>query len=164
MSDKRRFVRHPTSVPLEIWQKTDESVRNYETLQDIGLAWQETDESARNYEVLRDIGLGGLSFSSNVAWEIDIIVCIQIPMIEMTFQMSGRIVWCKPHSDYFDVGVEFMVKKEDSEKKDLIVDKICQISYFDPKTMNFISRLFGIPITDFKCFTRKLSMPQFWNS
>ena len=53
--------------------------------------------------------------------------------------------------------VKFYGKKQ-------VVDTVNQISYFDPKTMNFISKLFGIPITDFKCYTRKLSIPQFWNS
>ncbi|OQW90519.1 MAG: hypothetical protein BWK79_19695 [Beggiatoa sp. IS2] len=110
MSDKRKFVRHPTSVPLKVWQETDDALQNYETL--------------------RDIGLGGLSFSSSVEWQKDMIVCIQIPMVERTFQMAGKVAWCKPHDTYFDVGVEFMVKKEDSERRDLIVDKICQIEAY----------------------------------
>lgn len=110
MSNKRKFVRHPSSIPLKVWQETEESICNYETL--------------------RDIGLGGLSFSSSVEWESDTIVCIQIPMVETTFQMSGKVAWCKPHSGYFDVGVEFMVKKEDLIKKDIIVDKICQIEIY----------------------------------
>lgn len=48
--------------------------------------------------------------------------------------------------------------------KKQVVDTVCQISYFDPKTMNFIRKFFGIPITDLKCYTRRLSMPQYWNS
>jgi hypothetical protein len=110
MSDKRKFIRHPTSVPLKVWQETDDTIQNYEKL--------------------RDIGLGGLSFSSSIEWQKDTIVCIQIPMVERTFQMSGKVAWCRANNMYFDVGVEFMVKKEDSEKRDLIVDKICQIEAY----------------------------------
>lgn len=38
-----------------------------------------------------------------------------------------------------------------------------KISYLDPKTLNFISKLFVIPKRDFKCYTRKPLMPQHWS-
>lgn len=110
MSDKRKFIRHPANVPLKVWQETEMATDNYETL--------------------RDIGLGGLSFSSSVLWQRDTIVCLQIPMTDTTFQMLGRIAWCRPSEDHFDVGVEFVVKKEEAEKKDFIVDKVCQIEAY----------------------------------
>jgi hypothetical protein len=38
-----------------------------------------------------------------------------------------------------------------------------KISYMDPKTLNFISKLFAIPKRDFKCYTRKALMPKHWS-
>ena len=32
---------------------------------------------------------------------------------------------------------------------------LCKLSYIDPKTLNFISLLFNVPKTKFKCYTRK---------
>lgn len=40
---------------------------------------------------------------------------------------------------------------------------LCQLSYIDPKTLNFISLLFQVPKTKFKCYTRKQLTSQPWN-
>lgn len=115
MLDKRRFFRHPANIPLEIWQVTDSSC-NYETL----------------CETLKDISLGGLQFSSTLEWKKDTLIYIQVPLVETVFKMVGRVVWCERerHGEYFDIGVEFIVKKEDSEKKHLVVEQVCQIEAY----------------------------------
>ena len=38
------------------------------------------------------------------------------------------------------------------------------INYIDPKTLNFVSKLFNISLQSFKCYTRKQLNPQHWNS
>lgn len=38
------------------------------------------------------------------------------------------------------------------------------LNYIDPKTMNFASKFLGIPRKKFKCYTRKPSTPELWNS
>lgn len=40
---------------------------------------------------------------------------------------------------------------------------LCQLSYIDPKTLNFISLLFQVPKTKFKCYTKKQLTNQPWN-
>lgn len=40
---------------------------------------------------------------------------------------------------------------------------ICNLTYLDPKTLNFASLLFKIPKTQFKCYSKKLSVPKLWN-
>ena len=40
---------------------------------------------------------------------------------------------------------------------------LCKLSYIDPKTLNFISLLFQVPKTKFKCYTRKQLTNQPWN-
>ena len=45
-----------------------------------------------------------------------------------------------------------------------VVKMIRKISYLDPKTLNFISRLFEIPLSSLRCCTRKSLKPPRWNS
>ncbi len=40
---------------------------------------------------------------------------------------------------------------------------LCNLSYIDPKTLNFISFFFHIPKTKFKCYLRKQLTNQPWN-
>jgi hypothetical protein len=40
---------------------------------------------------------------------------------------------------------------------------LCDLNYIDPKTLNFISLLFHIPKTKFKCYTRKQLTAQPWS-
>jgi hypothetical protein len=37
-----------------------------------------------------------------------------------------------------------------------------KITWLDPKTLNFISKIYNIPKRNFKCHTRKSLMPQHW--
>ena len=43
-----------------------------------------------------------------------------------------------------------------------IVQTICNLNYLDSKTLNFVSLLFNIPKTRFKCYTKKQSVPTPW--
>lgn len=46
----------------------------------------------------------------------------------------------------------------------IIKEVLTNLNYLDPKTHNFASKLFNIPIQSFKCFTRMQSKPELWNS
>ncbi len=41
---------------------------------------------------------------------------------------------------------------------------IRNVSYFNEKHMIFVSHQLGIPLTDLKCYEKKRSAPQHWNS
>jgi hypothetical protein len=43
------------------------------------------------------------------------------------------------------------------------VELLLSLNYLDPKTLNFVSKLFNKPRKLFKCYIRKQSMPQLWN-
>jgi len=47
-------------------------------------------------------------------------------------------------------------------KKD-IKESLCNLTYLDPKTLNFASLFLGIPKSRFKCYTKKQSNPTHWN-
>lgn len=48
--------------------------------------------------------------------------------------------------------------------KEVVKDVVKKLNYLDPKTFNFTSEYFHISKKEFNCYTRKQSMPQFWNS
>ena len=45
-----------------------------------------------------------------------------------------------------------------------VVDVLKSLNYMDPKTLNFVSKLFRIPSQSFKCYTRKQLYHQHWDS
>lgn len=44
-----------------------------------------------------------------------------------------------------------------------IISILCNLNYIDPKTLNFISLMFRIPKSRFKCYTRKQLTHQPWS-
>lgn len=45
-----------------------------------------------------------------------------------------------------------------------VIKMIHKINYMDPKTLNFVSRLFDIPLSSLRCCTRKSLKSPHWNS
>ena len=39
-----------------------------------------------------------------------------------------------------------------------------KLNYIDPKTLNFVSRFFNIPLKEFRCFSRQPLSHTLWNS
>jgi len=48
--------------------------------------------------------------------------------------------------------------------KHKVIEVLCNLSYIDPKTFNFIVKLFTLPPEKFKCHQKQQSKPQHWNS
>lgn len=44
-----------------------------------------------------------------------------------------------------------------------VTNTVCNLNYIDPKTLNFLSLLLNVPISEFKCYTRKQSTNQPWS-
>lgn len=70
-------------------------------------------------------------------------------IIERVFRM-GKVADIRKVIDYY------------GERK--ITEVLTRLNYLDPKTLNFVSKLFQIPPKDFKCYIRKQSNPPHWNS
>jgi hypothetical protein len=45
-----------------------------------------------------------------------------------------------------------------------ILYELRNLNYIDPKTLNFIVKVFNLSKKSFKCYTRKQLTPQYWNS
>jgi len=44
-----------------------------------------------------------------------------------------------------------------------VINTLCNLNYIDPKTLNFLSVIFNISKSNFKCYIRKQSITQHWN-
>lgn len=45
----------------------------------------------------------------------------------------------------------------------IITNEVRLLNELDPKSLAFISKLSGVPVKKFKCYTKKLLMPAHWN-
>jgi hypothetical protein len=106
----RKFIRHPTDIPIEVWL-----VNN-------------ADE--RKAKPLSNVSLSGLAFKANRYWEPGSIIGIRIPIIDPQFQTVGRVVWCQQQSNqlYFDVGVEFLTPIDAFRTR--MIEQVCQIEQY----------------------------------
>jgi hypothetical protein len=44
-----------------------------------------------------------------------------------------------------------------------VVAVLKKLNYLDPKTLNFVSKYFDVPLNEFKCYTRIQLTPPHWN-
>ncbi len=103
-NDKRLFMRHPTSVPIEVLY---------------------LEEDVAKKKSLKNISLGGLAFTCDSYWEKDEVIKIRIPFVTPPFEVTGKVAWCKPQNSHFDVGVEFMELHDAFRVR--MVEQACQI-------------------------------------
>jgi len=48
--------------------------------------------------------------------------------------------------------------------RDKILEVLRNLTYIDPKTLNFVSKFFHKSVKSFRCYQLKQSRPQYWNS
>ena len=48
--------------------------------------------------------------------------------------------------------------------REKVVEVLCSLPCLDPKTLNFVSKLFHKSVKSFRCYQLKQSRHQFWNS
>ena len=115
MLKERKFYRHPSDIPIEIW-RSDES----------------------ELHLLKNISLGGLAFESKTEWKPGEIVGIRV-LVQPTFELVGKVVWCRKSNHYYDVGVEFVENNPDD--KEVMVEEVCEVEWYK-------DILAKIPLTD----------------
>ena len=107
MDESRKFIRHPSDIPIEIH------------LEDI---------VSHKKEYLNDISLGGLSFKSRIFLDSGTAIRIRIPLVHPIFEATGRVVWCEKKDGYFDAGVEFL--EIDVMFRARMVEQVCHIEHY----------------------------------
>ena len=115
--DKRRFIRHPSDIPIEIFPQGQ----------------------TENYEgPLNDVSIAGLSFNTNVYLSKDTEITIRMPMFQPPFEITATVMWCRESDHQFDIGVAFMDVDEAVEFR--IVEQVCYIEHYKRKAFKIEGR------------------------
>ncbi len=102
----RRYIRHTSSMPLD----------------------HRPSEAAVHPERLRDVSEGGLRFSTDDAMEGDKRLHLTIRMKDNDLQVDGRVIWCTPTDEGYDVGVAF--DEPASAFTVRMVEQLCRIEAY----------------------------------
>ena len=106
---ERKYARHPTDIPIEV---------------DYDLSGVVADK----VDYLNNVSFGGLSFQSLKDLEIGAVINISIPLVKPVCHIRGRVVWCKPANEHFDVGVEFIEPERIFKAR--MVEQVCHIEHY----------------------------------
>lgn len=103
----REYIRHPSDIPVELEVERPHLNRT---------------------QHLKNVSVGGLSFCSGERLEPDAIVRIRIPLVDPAFQAKGRVAWCRPSGERYEVGIELLAKEEAFRAR--MVEQICHIEHY----------------------------------
>jgi hypothetical protein len=92
------------------------------------------------------------SLSSHLFWDVDIALLEE----EKSKRLIIERVFALGNSQEIMLVVKYYGKPT-------ILNVLKKLNYIDLKTLNFISKLFNVPVNKFKCYTRKQSIPQHWD-
>ena len=103
----RRFIRHPTDIRIESTLLKDGHVYVMDA---------------------HDIGLGGLRMTLPLCPELGSEIGIRVLYVEPPFDASGRVVWCRPREDRYDVGIELTTWQKTDWLR--VIEQICDIEKY----------------------------------
>lgn len=105
----RRYVRHPTDIPIFVRAAEPSLV-------------------PRNDCAMTSVSQGGFSCRVDAELSVGCFVDIDIPSVSPSYHGTGEVVWCKPNDGGYEIGVRFV----DSEEafKSRMVQQICQIEHY----------------------------------
>ncbi len=113
----RKFIRHPSDIPIEF------TVENIEMTRD----------------TLSNISVGGLSLRSEDPIEVGLLINVTVPAVRPPFLAKGRVAWCLKRKEYFDIGVQF-VEEEDTYRARM-VEQVCHIEQYKKDIMKSEGRV-----------------------
>jgi hypothetical protein len=116
----RKFIRHPSGVPIEVM-----------------LDWAEDENDETVDQTITNVSLGGLAFVSQKPIELLERVRICIPVLNKENFLVGNVVWCEKIGNGYEIGIEFE-KSRDAYRLRMI-EQICHIEHYRKE----ISRLEG---------------------
>lgn len=105
----RKFIRHPTDIPIR---------------------YEFVDVVAHKDHYLNDISEGGLSFRSCTYLEPGAEIKVSIPIRQPVFEEKGHVIWSRKRKDddCWDVGVRF--ENKSSEFRLRMVEQVCHIEHY----------------------------------
>jgi c-di-GMP-binding flagellar brake protein YcgR len=104
--EHRRFIRHPTGIPVEIRGAANAVTR----------------------ERVRDLSVGGLSFHADAALTLGSVINLRIATVEPAFETQARVVWCRHAGAGYDLGVAFLSAEDAFRAR--MVEQVCHIESY----------------------------------
>ncbi len=111
MNEHRKFYRHPTEIPVEIWEASP--------------------QSKHHYQPLNNVSVGGLAFICTHQWPISTLIQLRLPSIKPAFEALVKVVWSRKRLNYFEIGVMFI--SEEDAFRGRMVEQVCQIEIYRQK-------------------------------
>lgn len=109
----RSFIRHPSNIPIDF--QLEELV-------------------TEGSDYLKNVSEGGLAFRSTVTLEPGTTIRIKIPLVSPVFQAIGKVTWCHPQGDIFEIGIQFL--DEDDSYRARMIEQICHIEQYKQEALN----------------------------
>lgn len=108
MADNRKFIRHPSDIPIEF------SADDEPPLSQMGKA--------------HDVSFGGLSFEADICPQRGALIEIRIPMVTPAFETRGEVMWCRRIDGRYEIGVRFLESSEAFKVR--MVEQVCHIEQY----------------------------------
>jgi Tfp pilus assembly protein PilZ len=103
----RSFIRHPSDIPID---------------------FQLEELLTEGTDYLKNISHGGLAFCSKIKLKPGAIIRVKIPLVKPVFQAIGKVTWCKPENEQYEIGIQFL--DEDDVFRARMVEQICHIEQY----------------------------------
>ena len=104
----RRFVRHPSDIPINI-APADAVTQLFDSSLD-------------------NISQGGLACRLSAPVDVGRQVNISINSVTPPYNGRGEVVWCKAERDAYEVGISFLDAEESFRAR--MVQQVCQIEHY----------------------------------
>jgi hypothetical protein len=105
--EARRFIRHPSRMPLHF---------------DVHGGVDQRDE------YLRNVSEGGLCFASAIALPPGQRLRLTIPVLGQRFEIDGRVAWCRPGNEGYEIGVSFFDPQDRFAIR--MVEQLCYVEAY----------------------------------
>lgn len=115
MASVRKFIRHPTDIPIRVREFTKPELFQHE---------------AKCYDDsrLKNASLGGLAFFSPEIFQVNHHVWVSVPCLDDKTSIAGCVLWCKKLFQGFEIGLEFENPQEVFQIR--MIEQICHIEHY----------------------------------
>lgn len=115
----RQYIRHPTSIPIQIEDDPEEKSFVGGTVR----------ENQSNHTKTRNLSEGGLCFICNHRVTAGTTIGLHITCVAPDYHGTGIVTWChQAHSNAYEVGVRFTDANEFFKTR--MVEQVCQIEAY----------------------------------
>ena len=107
----RKFIRHPSDVPIQV-----------------SLDWVEDENDETVDQTITNVSLGGLAFLSQNPIEVLERVRVSIPVLNQENNLVGNVVWCEKSDNGYEIGIEFEKSRDVFRLR--MIEQICHIEHY----------------------------------